>query len=230
VARIDARAIVTQAVIFDVDGTLLDTKEFILRSFEHVFQALGLPCPSRNDISVVMGQPLEECYRAFASQLDAALLCKRHRSFQEDNLSLVVPFENTARTLVTLREHGIKLAAVTTRKQTGRQSLRYAGIEDMLSSVVTGDDVEHFKPHPEGVHKALGELNVPAIQAIMVGDLAVDIQAGKRAGTATAAALYGFSTKESLAASQPDYMLADIAELLTVLGLESPDLSSYTDR
>jgi len=216
-----------KAIIFDVDGTLLDTKEFIFQSFEHVLQTFDLSHLSRRDIDMVMGLPLEECYKALAPNVNVALLRKAHNAFQEDNIQLVELFANTVQTLAALRGKGFKMAVVSTRKQTVLRSLDHAGIAHLLDCIITGDDVKNFKPHPEGIHQALKKLKIPATQAIMVGDTEVDIQAGKNAGTYTAAALYGFGSRESLEINQPDHLLSDISDLLIALGLKSSDQRAY---
>jgi pyrophosphatase PpaX len=204
-------------ILFDVDGTLLDTKEFILRSFEHTFAAHNLTHLSREDAYTVMGKPLEECYQTIAPALDFVLLCKTHRMFQENNLSLVKPFKNTLATLMRLKEQGIKLAAVSTRKQTGLNSLELSGISPFLDTVITGDYVTHFKPPPEGLFMALERLESAPGEALMVGDTEADILAGKQANTGTAAATYGFASKELLHKHEPDYMLNDIADVVRLL-------------
>jgi pyrophosphatase PpaX len=209
-----------KAILFDVDGTLLDTEEYILRAFEHVFATFRLRHLSRSSIEAT-GQPLEEAYKILVPELDTALLCETHRAFQDDNVSLVKLFKNTAQTLDAIRARGIKTAAVTSRKRAALESLAHAGIEDSLDYIVTGNDVRQPKPHPEGLFKALRKLEIPAPEAIMVGDSQADMNAGKNAGTATAAALYGLGSRQSLEACQPDHFLTDISELLSVLEVET---------
>lgn len=206
-----------KAVIFDIDGTLLDTKEFIFQAFEHVFQMFKLTHLSRKDIDSIVGKPLEECYKIFAPHLDNQRLCDEHWAFQENNMALVEPFKNTVKTLRELKSQGIKIAVVSTRRRAVSQSLEQTGIIEYLDCIIGGDDVKQFKPHPEGIHKALQAFDIPPAQAMMVGDTVVDIQAGKNASTSTAAALYGFGSKESLEAAKPDYMLNDVLELLAVI-------------
>lgn len=207
----------TNAIVFDIDGTLLDTREFILQAFEHVFARYNLSQLNRESVNAVMGMPLEKCYAILAPTHDPDELTQIHRDFQVNNIALVQPFPNTVTTLDTLRNEEIKIAAVTTRKLTGPDSLTHAKIADKIDCLITGDDVAQFKPHPEGIYKALSALEVSASEAIMVGDTEADIQAGKNAQTKTAAALYGLGTPESLHASMPDYLLNDIADLLAVI-------------
>lgn len=206
-----------RTAVFDIDGTLLDTKEYILQAFEHVFKMHGLTDLSRESVNAVMGLPLEECYATLAPTHAPQELAKVHRTFQANNIALVRPFSGTIQTLNALRKKQIKIAAVSTRKQTGPESLAHAKIADKIDYVVTGDDVTRFKPDPEGIKKALGALAMAAEDAIMVGDTEADIQAGKNAQTKTAAALYGLGSPDSLRASDPDYLLDNIIDLLDVI-------------
>lgn len=205
-----------KAIIFDVDGTVLDTREFIFQAYEHVFEAYNLAHLSRKSLADILGKSLEDCYQLLAPHLDFKELCEAHRAFQVSNLALVTPFPNTLETLTTLRRQGLKTAVVTTRRRTGLSSLEQVGIVGQFDYIVTGDDVTHAKPHPEGLLKALRYIQAESLESLMVGDTEVDVQAGKNAGTKTAAALYGLGTKESLEAQQPDYFLKDIAEIVAI--------------
>src|SRR3989440_12763764 len=83
------------AALFDVDGTLLNTAEFVYQAFVHTFQTRGLPWRSTDEIAAVMGKPLEEMYRHFSASEDVSEFCETHRSFQAENLHLSIPFANT---------------------------------------------------------------------------------------------------------------------------------------
>ena len=74
------------AALFDVDGTLLNTAEFVYQAFVYTFQTHGLTWRSIDEIAAVMGKPLEECYRPFSASKDISELCETHRSFKAENL------------------------------------------------------------------------------------------------------------------------------------------------
>ncbi len=206
-----------KAILFDVDGTLLDTREFIFRAFEHVFRLHDLPHLTREDVLVIGGKSLEDCYAILAPEREAAVLCKTHRTFQEQNMDLGQLFPNTLDTLKKLKQTGIQMGAVTNRyRQTGLRSLTHSGLLPFLDVVIAGDDVTYPKPHPEGLDKALKQLNVVPEDAAMVGDSPGDIEAGKSAGTITVAATYGFSSKDHLATFNPDHAIDDISEMVSI--------------
>jgi pyrophosphatase PpaX len=203
-----------KAVLFDLDGTLLDTFDFIYGAFEFAFDEHGVVPLSRESISHLMGGPLEEVYRAMAPGYDAILLAESHRKFQSDNLNLVKLFPSTIEVLEALKQSGRKIAAITTRSNvTSIRSLEITGVVKYFDIIISAEDVENHKPHPEPLFKALDFLNIETPEAMMVGDTAADIMAGKNAGTKTVAALYGFGG-ERLIALDPDFAIRDLQSLL----------------
>lgn len=208
-----------KAVLFDVDGTLLDTKEFIFQSFEHTLKTHGLPKKSREEINRVVGRPLEECYRELAPSLNPKSLCETHRLFQEENLELSSPFPKTRETLKRLKEKGLKIAAVTTRsRRTSKKTLEIAGLFDFIDVFVSAEDVKNHKPHPEPILQALKHLQIDCESAVMVGDTGIDIAAGKNAGLrGTIGVTYGFGGRKKIVASNPDFVVNDIAEVVPIV-------------
>lgn len=208
------------AALFDVDGTLLDTTKFVNHAFAHTFQTHGLPLRSWDEIAAFMGKPLEEMYRRFSASEDVSAFCETHRSFQIRNLHLSVPFANTQTTLRTLRDAGVKIAAVTTRsRRTSIRTLEIGGILAYFDAVVSEEDVGNLKPHPEPIMKALQQLSISPEKAAMVGDTESDILAGREARVMTIGVSYGFHGSR-IAESKPDFLVEDIADILPILLLE----------
>src|SRR5258708_372795 len=100
-----------QAILFDVDGTLLDTTEFIFQAYEHTLELHNLPVFPREKLSDVIGQSLESIYQRLAPQHDYLLLCEVHRKFQEAHLNLSFPFEGAEKMLSELHKNKIKCAS-----------------------------------------------------------------------------------------------------------------------
>ncbi|MEK7450986.1 MAG: HAD-IA family hydrolase [Patescibacteria group bacterium] len=207
-----------EAVLFDVDGTLLNTKEFIYQAYEHTFKSHNLPSVPREELDGVMGKLLEDCYKHFVpSSQDLMILCETHRTFQTKNLHLSVPFPNTKDTLNKIKKAEIKIAAITSRSQrTSTHNLELAGIKDRIDVVISAEDVTRIKPHPEPLLKALKQLGVKPEKAVMVGDTDADILAGKNAKTKTIGVTYGFHGKR-IVESNPDYVVDDIAEIIPII-------------
>ena len=205
------------ATLFDIDGTLLDTADFVIQAFVHTFQIHGLPQKSTDEIAALMGKPLEEMYRHFSASEDVSGLCETHRSFQVEHLHLSVPFTNTQETLRRLRDAGVKIAAITTRsRRTSIKTLEMGCILGYFDAIISGEDVEHLKPHPEPLFKALQQLDIRPANAVMIGDTEVDILAGRNAKVMTIGVSYGFQGHH-IAGSEPDFIIEDIADLIPIL-------------
>jgi pyrophosphatase PpaX len=210
-----------QAVLFDVDGTLLDTTEFIYQGFEHALRTHGYPARSRADFARVMGWTLSAGYLELAPGCDDALLCRTHRAFQTRNLHLARPYPDAAAVLGALRDAGLRLAAITTRSRyTSTDTLVLAGLAEYLDPVLSFEDVANIKPHPEPLLLALDRLGVPPESALMVGDTDADILAGRAAGVRTVGVTYGFHGS-GVAAHTPDLVIDALLELLPICGVPS---------
>lgn len=206
-----------QAVLFDVDGTLLDSTEFVLGAMEHSLQAHGLPVPSRTHLARVVGPPLEQCYRQLAPSADPLPLCEAHRAWQQEHLGLIHPFPQTVTTLQALRAGGVRLAAVTARsKVSSLASLEQTGVARYLEFTISAEDAPRTKPFPDPVCLALQRLGLTPADAVMVGDTASDVLAGQAAGVKTVGARYGFASA-ALVKVQPDWIIDEIANLLPLV-------------
>jgi pyrophosphatase PpaX len=205
-------------LIFDVDGTLLDTQEFIFQATEHALATLGYFVPERSIIAKNVGKSFPEYYFSLTnSKKDIDKLIDTHRAFQYLNFNLSKLFPNTLETLTTLKNKGYKLAVVTTRsKKTSHQTLIDSNIFNLFNIVISGDDAKKIKPDPEPLLMALEFMQELPEKAIMIGDSYVDIQAGKNAGTKTIRATYGFHI-DKLHEPEPDFFISDMSDLLKLL-------------
>lgn len=209
---------IIKAAVFDVDGMLLDTREFIYQAYEHTLAEHGHEVPDRTIIAEQIGRSLPDCYDAFAPEGATDLLCETHHKFQEEKLHIIRAYPGLTAMLQELKDNGIKLAAFSSRKGNLVPSLKNAGILDFFGAVVQGGDVTHHKPHPEGLFMALSTLEVKPENAAMLGDAAVDIEAGKAANVAlTIGITHGFGTLEALEAVKPDYIVNDLFSVAPIL-------------
>ncbi len=205
-------------ILFDIDGTVLDTSEFILQATEYALAALGYPVPDRSVIRKEVGIPFPQYYIDLCGSAEnVEELILKHREFQYSNYNLSKLFPNALETLNSLKKKGYKLAAVTTRSnKTSHQTLVDAGIFDLFDIIISFEDAKKLKPNPEPLLKALENLNETPDKAVMIGDSHLDIEAGKNAGTKTIRAAYGFH-KDNLHNPDPDFIIEDIGELLKIL-------------
>ena len=205
------------AALFDIDGTVLNTAEYIFQAYKYT---IGLHLKREitwEDVAPVLGLPFEECYRLLTDLEKVDHLTKCHNEFQCQNLHLVSTFPNTLKTLKALAKAGVAIAAVTTRYGDQlKESLRFAKIDKYFKVILTPLDVKKPKPDGESVLKALAALGIKPPRAVMIGDSPVDIGAGKAANVKTIAALYGFHGERLLEAN-PDYVIDDIQEIIPII-------------
>ncbi len=207
-----------KAVVFDADGTLLDTREFILKAYEHTLEVFGLPVPSRPEIMKSMGLSLVDCYKIFAPDGDNAALCETHHVYQENNFQLIDSYEGLIHTLDTLRAHGLKIAICSSRSGHLHTALEHVGIKEHCDAIVGGRDVAKHKPDPEGFLKALAMVGVDPAHAAMVGDTVQDVETGKNGGAAvTIAVTHGFGVRDALQKAGAEYIVDRLPDILPIL-------------
>jgi len=132
----------------------------------------------------------------------------------EHHDALVRPYDGVVQAVRDLKTRGKTLGLVTSKMKSGAErGLRVAGLEQVFDTIVGSDEVEHPKPHPEPVLKALQRLGAPPGDAVFVGDSRHDIECGRAAGVKTAAVLWGPFDRSHLADLAPDYWLEDPADL-----------------
>lgn len=210
----------TPAVLFDLDGTLIDTIELILASARHALSDRSHPIPPDEEWLRSLGTPLVEQLRAYAADdADLGRLIDRYREFQlrhHDRLTRC--YDGVLTAVGALHVGGHPLGVVTSKASAiARRSLEFVGLAGFFEAVVGYEDTRRHKPHPDPVLAALDQLGVEAPNAAFVGDSPFDVEAGNAAGVVTVAALWGPFRRETLAAARPDYYIGRIEELAPVL-------------
>jgi HAD superfamily hydrolase (TIGR01509 family) len=207
-----------KAAVFDVDGMLLDTREFLFQAYEHTLAAHGLPLVPRPVMAKHIGRTLENCYQAFAPGVPYKPLRDSHIEFQETSLHLITGYDGLHTMLGELQAAGIKLGVLTNRRGNLLPTLDHAGITQFFGAIVDADQTAQHKPHPEGLLLALGRLDTAPEHAAMLGDAPVDIQAGKAAGVAiTVGITHGFGLRADLEAEKPDFIVDSLVEIPALL-------------
>ena len=167
---------------------------------------------TRVEMQHLMGLPLEEIYASMSGG-EAPHMVESHRAFQRENLHLSVAFPGAGEVLDTLKQAGIALAAVTSRsRRTSVLTLELAGLAGYFGAIVSAEDAPALKPDPAPLRHALALLGRTAAGAVMVGDTAHDIEAGRALGLLTIAATYGFHG-EAVRDAAPDHAIGAITEL-----------------
>jgi phosphoglycolate phosphatase len=201
-----------KAIVFDLDGTLVDSLPDIIASFQYGFASLGLPVPEEAEVRPLIGHPLEGMYAHFAPAHVAALCTTYREHYAHNFVNRSRPFPGAVELLRTLRERGYTLAIATTKRtDMARRFVEALGLTAAVDYVQGTDGFPH-KPAPDVIHRALGALAAEGLW--MVGDTTHDIQAGRAAGLRTYAVTWGNHDAELLATAAPDELQPDLGRLL----------------
>ncbi|MBC7251834.1 MAG: HAD family hydrolase [Anaerolineae bacterium] len=207
-----------RAILFDLDGTLIDTDDAIINAWTERLRWLS-PNPRRLLRRLIMAS--ETPTNAFITLLDVLHLdddlfslndrLRRLRGLRTPaNFLAVDGVIDLVRTLATR----YALAVVTTRSRRDTHAfLAQYHIGDCFGATITHEDTLRLKPHPEPVRRAAEALQVPVANCLMIGDTTVDILAGKRAGATAVGVLCGFGERAELEKAGADAILETTAEL-----------------
>jgi pyrophosphatase PpaX len=209
-----------RAVLFDLDGTLIDSIPLILDSMHYAFAGIDRPRPDDAELITGIGTPLWLQLGKYArDDAELTLLRTRYREFQGlHHDEYVRAFPGVAETLAALQAAGMAMAIVTSKgDEFARKGLDHAGLGAFIEVIVGADSTKKHKPDPEPVLLALERLGVAAGDAVMVGDSPHDIAAGNAAGVATVAALWGPFSREQLEVAKPTYFASTIGGLGALL-------------
>ena len=212
-------------VLFDFDGTLVDSVRLIIESFHHTMRVHGLePRPDAFWIEG-LGTPLRVVFRFFTD--DDAEVQRMIATYREWNFArhdaMVRAYPGAVEAVRAVKRRGSRLGIVTSKNRDGlERGLALCGFDGLFDELVTSDDLEASKPSPEPVLVALERLGALPALALFVGDSPHDIAAGRDAGTETAACLWGPFSRQQIAVEQPDHWLASFTDLARLLDGDRP--------
>ena len=206
--------------IFDFDGTLGDTKECVVASFQKSLSHNNLSIADRNKIIQLMGISLPDVFRKLThAKLDDAMyekLVTDYRMFYKDFLvSKTQIFPDVAKTLKILKEKKI-LCSIATSKKTefAILSCKYLRIDTYIDFYIGDDMVTQKKPNPEMLTVTLKKLNINKLDAVMIGDSTFDIDMGNAIQMDTIAVTWGSHSLQLLKSANPTYTINKFSELL----------------
>lgn len=207
------------AVIFDLDGTLADTFPTVLRIFNRIVRERTGRQWTLKELLPYFGPPETQILRNLFPEEEV------HQQLIEDFFRLsaedgdeIRAFPGVAELLTDLSLSGTKLGVYSgASTRSARIRVGHAGLLDHFTTVLGGDEVVRYKPHPEGLLRILDEFKVRAESSIFIGDMVADILAGRRAGMKTAAVTWGAGKADELRASEPDFLVAEVAGLEAIL-------------
>lgn len=209
------------AVLFDLDGTLIDSIDLIVKSAQYAFTKCGLACPSTAEWLGGVGRPLPTMFRHFArgDENHVAALILAYREYQMANHdALVHAYAGIPAMLGTLARRGHPMAIVTSKTDAlAARGLAHTGIDGFFDTIVGMDSCTRHKPDPEPVMIALARLGVAPDDAWFVGDSVHDMESGNAAGVATIGALWGPFGPDDLAPSKPRHLALRVEDVLTIV-------------
>jgi pyrophosphatase PpaX len=205
-----------KAILFDLDGTLRDTREAIYYSLEHALSVHGSRIPTREEMASVIHHHTE-VHHQFAPHIDIHEFESTYREKVDGLVTESVLYVGAKELIETLHNEGYKLAVVSSAIRV-EQYLQKTKLHNYFDVFVNGSDTAEHKPHPAPVVLALERLGVQPNEAVMVGDLSADIKAARQAGVATLIGItHGFGNRDSLEDAGANYVVDSLEELSAVL-------------
>jgi len=209
-----------ELIIFDLDGTLVDSVKDIAEAVNHTLRKLGVEEKSHGEIKSLIGTGAEDLIKkSIDTKTDCcledalSLMSEYYRGHSLDNTRL---FPGVRETLDYFAQ---KRKAIITNRQRGFavQTLKGLGIYDYFEEITGGDNLGCMKPSSCPLEGAMHGFGVKRSKTIMVGDMNIDILAGKKAGVATCGVTYGIGEKEDILEAGPDFVIDSITGLKDII-------------
>lgn len=213
----------TKVIIFDFDGTLCDTRSNIITAFRATMEHLDLEMRDEETCGATIGLTLRDGFKSMYPDFDDAKIdycVETYRQIFAERRKELMPdlFPGVKETLEALRKRGHRMTIATSRLTDSLMLfMRHHGIDHYFEYAVGSDSVTHHKPHPEPALKTLRELNIAPSEAIMVGDMPVDIAMAHNAGIRAIGVDYGNATREELEAAEADWIVDSITKILEII-------------
>lgn len=210
-------------IIFDFDGTIMDTRKTIIIAKQETMRQMGLVVADEQTCAETIGLSAKTGFKNIYPELTDEMLdlcVEKYRKIFDDTKEKVPPtlFTDMADTLTKLTDKGIVCTIATSRNgKSLRDFLDKMNISNLFSYLLAAEDTTLLKPNAEPVIKTLNDLSYKPEQTLVVGDMPIDILMGKNADVYTCGVTYGNSDKVSLLNAGADYVIDSISELLDIL-------------
>lgn len=207
-------------VVFDLDGTLVDSRFDLADAVNYAMQQLGCPALPYEAFPPLLGSGLSYLLKEAAGTHDPEVLATAKAHFDdyyaEHFVTKTRPYPGVMTTLQVLKPKKTAIYSNKLQHFTGRiaEALDMAPLMDMVQGA--NPEAYPLKPHPAGLHRILKQLEVTADRALMVGDSTHDIEAAKAAGMYTCAVTYGYRSRKELEVEAPVYFVDQFPELLSL--------------
>jgi 2-phosphoglycolate phosphatase len=214
-------------VLFDLDGTLIDSETDLVAAVQHGFGAAGAEPPERTAIVSHIGKPLRDFPRLIGrsfTEEQVRVFADAYRVFYAEHcMDHSFPYPGVRETLEQLKTAGIRLGVVTVKRQDQAEgTLKKADLARYFDHIRGWSEGQKLKPDPEPLLETIAALQARAEDTLMVGDSEQDIFAAQAAGIDVAACLYGFRDPEYLRSLKPTYEVMSFEELAPIILAENP--------
>lgn len=210
-----------KAVIFDLDGTLLDVREGLLWQFQQLVRQYDKEEVTAEAIASMAHGTTEQLVRTLVKNTEVPFdeICRRHAELRLESYDRFLKlYQGVDELLPILKRMGLDVAALTAGNKMTVDCLERLGIHHHFDVVIDASHVRRTKPDPEGLQLILQKLGHEPRDVVMVGDTVADIAVGQRAGVGkTVGVAHGFGLTEALRAAGADHIINDIPSLLDVI-------------
>ena len=203
-----------KAILFDLDGTLLNTLDDLHNSVNRTLSAFQLPTRTREETRLAVGDgvgmliarsiPKGQDNPAFADVLEAFRV-----DYAKNSRIMTAPYEGISPLLATLREKGIRIGVVSNKFDSAVKALCAEYFGDLVEVAVGEHENVRRKPHPDSLFAAMESLGVSPADCLYVGDSETDVASAKNAGIDCCSVLWGFRDKEEIAEHGGKYFCTD---------------------
>ncbi|MGI6553682.1 MAG: pyrophosphatase PpaX [Bacillota bacterium] len=207
-----------RAVLFDFDGTLMDTTDLIIEAFKYtVLKHLGREITAE-ELFPSFGKPLIEALEELSPGHGQELIITYRQYTDRHHDQMIAVFDRVPETMEELRRLNIKMAIVSSKMRSNvERGLDLFGLKPYFDTIVAVEDTQIHKPYPDPVLKALAILDTKPCHAIMVGDSPHDLRSAHRAGVKAAAVRWSSLPWESILAEKPEYILEKMEDLIEIV-------------
>ena len=212
----------TQAVFFDLDGTLLNTLGDLTAAINHALASQGLPLHTEAEVRTYVGDGVRELVVRACAPIDdesvlGAVTDAYYPYYAAHNADLTRPYDGILDLLGALRAAGVRCAVVSNKHNAGVQALTARFFGEYMELAVGADGTRPLKPAPDCLLYALEQMGVDPANAWFVGDSVMDVQTAHAAGVRCAAVTWGFQDTDRLAAQNPTVLVDTVDELAQVI-------------
>jgi pyrophosphatase PpaX len=204
--------------LFDFDGTLAYSEQAYRVAFLHSIERHTGVLPNDIEFRDYWNVTPHEVLKRYGDELLEEMFASFEEHYYATHHRHLIAYEGVESLLSTLNEQGASVGIVSLKpRRAGDLELDFIGLRRLIGLAVWGDDVERPKPEPDGVLRAMTDLGADPRRTLVIGDSPADIMMGRAAGTRTAAAMWGGSSRERLLAAAPDIAVDAPGDLLSIV-------------